>query len=52
MGGKELNVAAGMKNVPHSLKHLYTWFPVGGSVWVGLGTGTLLRGVCHLVGGL
>lgn len=40
LGGKERN--AGMKNVPHSLRHLYPWFPVGGSVWVGLGSGSLL----------
>lgn len=35
---------------PHSLRHLNTWFPVAGAVWVDLGG--LVEGSMSLVYGL
>lgn len=32
-----------MRNAPHSLKPLYTWFPAGGAVWGDLGSVPCLR---------
>lgn len=36
-----------MRNVYHSLGHLYTGSPVGGTVWGGLWAVALLWGECH-----
>ena len=34
-------------HTPHSLRHLSSWFPVCGTVWIGLGGVALLKKVCH-----
>jgi hypothetical protein len=34
------------ENVPHRLRCLNTWSPVGGTVWIGLGGVALLEEVC------
>ena len=35
------------ENSLHSIMHLSVWFPVGGTVWEGLGGVVLLEEVCH-----
>lgn len=36
-----------MKNGPHRLRCVNTWFPAGGTVWEGLGGIALLGKGCH-----
>lgn len=46
--GSTLGQCSGLnKNGPQRLMYLNTWSPVSGSVWEGLGGGSLLEEVCH-----
>lgn len=47
MFAEECSVEVWMKNGPHRLLCVNTWFPAGGTVWEGLGGIALLGKVCH-----